>query len=97
MAAAWTSTGPCHDTGNGALIGWFESRDYPGVTKISFSSYCGREADREWYEAIGDSERREYTTPAKADERYRSLNRELAAERELRRVKAELERRGITL
>ena len=97
MATEWTEIGR-NDTGNGAIKYRLESRDYPGVQQHQVSVYAvGRGDDREWYEAIGDAERREYTTPAKAAERYAQLNRESAAEKELARLRGELARRGIRL
>ena len=79
-----------NDTGNGALLGWAESADYPGIRQYDFASYCGREADRTWYEAINDRERLEYTTPAAAVKRYQQVVREADQSREVARLKKQL-------
>jgi hypothetical protein len=93
----WTNIGR-RDTGNGAIKYWSESKDYPGVRMYEVNVYArGRGENSLWYEAIGDQERREFTTPAKAADRYEQLNRESAAERELCAIKANLIRRGIRL
>jgi len=49
-----------HDTGNGAIVYTGRSREYPNVVCKQFSSYCGREKNKEWYEIEGDPTRREF-------------------------------------
>lgn len=66
----WT-TQTTRDTGNGAMIHVSTSPEWSGVTQYEFVSYCGRESDETWYEAVGDDARLHYSTPAKAAERYR--------------------------
>ena len=63
------------DTGNGAMIHVSTSKEFPGVWQYKFRSYCGREEDKTWYEAVGDDRRLEYSTPKKAEERYRECVR----------------------
>jgi hypothetical protein len=70
MTVNWTDT-TTHDTGNGALVHVSTTTSWPGVKQYEFVSYCGRESDKTWYEAEGDSERLEFSTPAKAADRYR--------------------------
>jgi hypothetical protein len=69
MATEW-KTDRTRDTGNGALVHVSTSRRWPGVKQYEFVSYCGREEDKTWYEAVGDERRLEYSAPAKAEERY---------------------------
>jgi hypothetical protein len=69
MTTTWNHDSS-HDTGNGAMVHRSSSSDYPGVTMLEFRSYCGRESDKTWYEAVGDDSRLEFSTPSKAVERY---------------------------
>jgi hypothetical protein len=62
-----------HDTGNGAIITRSYSAQYPGVMKIEFHSYCGREADKTWYEAQGDPNRVEFFRPSQAAQHFRKI------------------------
>jgi hypothetical protein len=59
-----------HDTGSGAIVYVSTSTSWPGVTMREFRSYCGRESDSTWYEAVGDDSRMRFSTPAKASSRY---------------------------
>lgn len=76
-----------YDTGNGALRILLVSRDYPGVTRVEFRSYCGREADADWYEA-DELPGYRYATPEKCAE----ANRDARAQRIARESNEQRER-----
>jgi hypothetical protein len=70
---SWTDDG-MWDTGNGAMLYRLKSPGHPLARKYEFTSYCGRDNDHTWYEAVGDAEKIKYQTSDAAEARARELN-----------------------
>ena len=65
----------CFDAGNGAIVFYEVNVKYPGITRVKFRSYCGRDANETWYKIYGSSADR-YKTIAAAQSAIRKRHRD---------------------
>ena len=63
------------DTGNGAIKTVCENPAYPGVERVTVSSYCGRTSDNGRYYRLADEPSRTFATLQQAARAVRELSR----------------------
>lgn len=81
------------DTGNGALIHVSSCPEWSGVKQYEFVSYCRREENKTWYEAVGDDSRLEYSTPSGAAARYAECVKLRDQSAKIKKLESQLSRR----